>query len=163
MNTVNYDLMRKYFLIALSIVFLDFLSKQWIFDHMELGAAIIINSFFNIVHFQNTGAAFSFLSHESGWQRYFFIGISLLAIFIIIRLINQRLNQPFLCLAFSLILGGAMGNLLDRSYYGFVIDFIYVHYDEYYWPAFNLADSFISLGVALVFYDAFKYKKPLLG
>jgi signal peptidase II len=115
------------------------------------------------VHFQNTGAAFSFLSEASGWQRYFFMGISFAAIMVIIRLIHQRLKHPSLCLALAFILGGAIGNLCDRSYYGFVIDFIYVHYEAYYWPAFNVADSFISIGVALIFYDAFKNKKPLLS
>jgi signal peptidase II len=155
--------MRKYILIALLIVILDFISKQWIFNHLDLGGTLIITSFLNIVHFQNTGAAFSFLSEASGWQRYFFIGISLAAIIIITRLIHQRLKQPLLCLALSFILGGAIGNLCDRSYYGFVIDFIYVHYEAYYWPAFNVADSFISIGVALILYDAFKNKKPLLS
>jgi signal peptidase II len=115
------------------------------------------------VHFQNTGAAFSFLSEASGWQRYFFIVVSLIAIVIIIRLMRERLKQPLLCLALAFILGGAIGNLCDRSYYGFVIDFIYVHYEAYYWPAFNVADSFISIGVALILYDAFKNKKPLLS
>ena len=155
--------MRKYILIALLIVVLDFISKQWIFNHLELGSAFVITSFLNIVHFQNTGAAFSFLSEASGWQRYFFMGISSIAIIMIIRLMRQRLKQPLLCLALTFILGGAIGNLLDRSYYGFVIDFIYVHYDAYYWPAFNVADSFISIGVALILYDAFKNKKPLLS
>ena len=155
--------MRKYILIALLIVILDFISKQWIFNHLELGSTLVITSFLNIVHFQNTGAAFSFLSEASGWQRYFFMGISFAAIIMIIRLIHQRLKQPSLCLALTFILGGAIGNLCDRSYYGFVIDFIYVHYDAYYWPAFNVADSFISIGVALILYDAFKNKKPLLS
>ena len=155
--------MRKYILIALLIVILDFISKQWIFNHLELGSAFVITSFLNIVHFQNTGAAFSFLSEASGWQRYFFMGISSIAIIMIIRLMRQRLKQPLLCLALTFILGGAIGNLLDRSYYGFEIDFIYVHYDAYYWPAFNVADSFISIGVALILYDAFKNKKPLLS
>ena len=155
--------MRKYILIALLIVILDFISKQWIFNHLDLGGTLIITSFLNIVHFQNTGAAFSFLSEASGWQRYFFMGISFAAIIMIIRLIHQRLKQPSLCLALTFILGGAIGNLCDRSYYGFVIDFIYVHYEAYYWPAFNVADSFISIGVVLILYDAFKNKKPLLS
>ena len=155
--------MRKYVLISLLIVILDLISKQWIFNHLDLGSALMVNSFLNIVHFQNTGAAFSFLSEASGWQRYFFIGISLAAIIIITRLIHQRLKQPLLCLALSFILGEAIGNLCDRSYYGFVIDFIYVHYEAFYWPAFNVADSFISTGVALILYDAFKNKKPLLS
>lgn len=155
--------MLKYIVIAFLIVILDLISKQWIFNHLDFGSALVITPFFNIVHFQNTGAAFSFLSEASGWQRYFFIVVSLIAIVIIIRLIRERLKQPLLCLALAFVLGGALGNLCDRSYYGFVIDFIYVHYEAYYWPAFNVADSFISIGVALILYDAFKNKKPLLS
>ena len=155
--------MRKYIVIAFLIVILDLITKQWIFNHLDFASALVITPFLNIVHFQNTGAAFSFLSEASGWQRYFFIVVSLVAIFIIIRLMHQRLKQPLFCLALAFILGGAIGNLCDRSFYGFVIDFIYVHYEVYYWPAFNVADSFISIGVALILYDAFKNKKPLLS
>jgi len=155
--------MLKYIVIAFLILILDLISKQWIFNHLDFGSALVITPFFNIVHFQNTGAAFSFLSEASGWQRYFFIVVSLIAIVIIIRLIRERLKQPLLCLALAFVLGGALGNLCDRSYYGFVIDFIYIHYEAYYWPAFNVADSFISIGVALILYDAFKNKKPLLS
>jgi signal peptidase II len=155
--------MLKYIVIAFLIVILDLISKQWIFNHLDFGSALVITPFFNIVHFQNTGAAFSFLSEASGWQRYFFIVVSLIAIVIIIRLIRERLKQPLLCLALAFVLGGALGNLCDRSYYGFVIDFIYIHYEAYYWPAFNVADSFISIGVALILYDALKNKKPLLS
>ena len=155
--------MLKYIVIAFLIFILDFISKQWIFNHLDFGSALVITPFFNIVHFQNTGAAFSFLSEASGWQRYFFIVVSLIAIVIIIRLIRERLKQPLLCLALAFVLGGALGNLCDRSYYGFVIDFIYIHYEAYYWPAFNVADSFISIGVALILYDALKNKKPLLS
>ena len=155
--------MLKYIVIAFLIVILDLISKQWIFNHLDFGSALVISPFFNIVHFQNTGAAFSFLSEASGWQRYFFIVVSLIAIVIITRLMRERLKQPLLCLALAFVLGGALGNLCDRSYYGFVIDFIYIHYEAYYWPAFNVADSFISIGVALILYDAFKNKKPLLS
>ncbi|MEY3171187.1 MAG: Lipoprotein signal peptidase [Pseudomonadota bacterium] len=133
--------MLKYIVIAFLIVILDLISKQWIFNHLDFGSALVITPFFNIVHFQNTGAAFSFLSESSGWQRYFFIVVSMIAIVIIIRLMRERLKQPLLCLALAFILGGAIGNLCDRSFYGFVIDFIYVHYEAYYWPAFNVADS----------------------
>jgi signal peptidase II len=126
--------MLKYIVIAFFIIILDFISKQWIFNHLDFGSALVITPFFNIVHFQNMGAAFSFLSEASGWQRYFFIVVSLIAIVIIIRLMRKRLNHPLLCLALA-----------------------------FYWPAFNVADSFISIGVALILYDAFKNKKPLLS
>ena len=88
--------MLKYIVIAFLIVILDLISKQWIFNHLDFGSALVITPFFNIVHFQNTGAAFSFLSEASGWQRYFFIVVSLIAIVIIIRLMRERLKQPLL-------------------------------------------------------------------
>ena len=119
-----------------------------------------ITSFFSLVHFQNPGAAFSFLSDQGGWQRYFLIAISLLAVLYIPWLINQYKKNILIVIGLLLILGGAIGNLYDRVSYGYVIDFIYLHFAEFYWPAFNVADSAISLGVLLFLYGSFKsYKK----
>ena len=112
------------------------------------------------MHFQNPGAAFSFLSDQGGWQRYFLIAISLLAVLYIPWLINQYKKNILIVIGLLLILGGAIGNLYDRISYGYVIDFIYLHIAEFYWPAFNVADSAISLGVLLFLYGSFKnYKK----
>ena len=156
-------MLKKWLMLSLLTVILDQASKLAIDHSMQLYQSISLVPFFNLTYVHNTGAAFSFLSDASGWQRYFFMSISFAAIMMIIRLIHQRLKHPLLCLALAFILGGAIGNLCDRSYYGFVIDFIYFHYEAYYWPAFNVADSFISIGVALILYDAFKNKKPLLS
>ena len=124
------------------------------------GEQVEITSFFSLVHFQNPGAAFSFLSDQGGWQRYFLIAISLLAVLYIPWLINQYKKNILIVIGLLLILGGAIGNLYDRISYGYVIDFIYLHFDEFYWPAFNVADSAISLGVLLFLYGSFKnYKK----
>ena len=124
------------------------------------GEQVEITSFFSLVHFQNPGAAFSFLSDQGGWQRYFLIAISLLAILYIPWLINQYKKNILIVIGLLLILGGAIGNLYDRISYGYVIDFIYLHFAEFYWPAFNVADSAISLGVLLFLYGSFKnYKK----
>jgi len=124
------------------------------------GEQVEITSFFTLVHFQNPGAAFSFLSDQGGWQRYFLIGISLLAVLYIPWLINQYKKNILIVIGLLLILGGAIGNLYDRISYGYVIDFIYLHFAEFYWPAFNVADSAISLGVLLFLYGSFKsYKK----
>ena len=124
------------------------------------GEQLEITSFFSLVHFQNPGAAFSFLSDQGGWQRYFLIAISLLAVLYIPWLINQYKKNILIVIGLLLILGGAIGNLYDRISYGYVIDFIYLHFDEFYWPAFNVADSAISLGVLLFLYGSFKsYKK----
>ncbi len=119
-----------------------------------------LHLFLVLVHFQNPGAAFSFLSDQGGWQRYFLIAISLLAVLYIPWLINQYKKNILIVIGLLLILGGAIGNLYDRISYGYVIDFIYLHFAEFYWPAFNVADSAISLGVLLFLYGSFKsYKK----
>jgi len=152
--------MHKLYLISLSIFFLDILSKNFIQNKIMYGEQVEITSFLSLVHFQNPGAAFSFLSDQGGWQRYFLIAISLLAVLYIPWLINQYKKNILIVIGLLLILGGAIGNLYDRISYGYVIDFIYLHFAEFYWPAFNVADSAISLGVLLFLYGSFKsYKK----
>ena len=152
--------MHKLYLISLSVFLLDILSKNFIQNKMIYGEQVEITSFLSLVHFQNTGAAFSFLSDQGGWQRYFLIAISLLAVLYIPWLINQYKKNILIVIGLFLILGGAIGNLYDRISYGYVIDFIYLHFAEFYWPAFNVADSAISIGVLLFIYGSFKsYKK----
>ena len=152
--------MLKLYLISLFVFLLDILSKNFIQDKIIYGEQLEITSFLSLVHFQNTGAAFSFLSDQGGWQRYFLIAISLLAVLYIPWLINQYKKNILIVIGLLLILGGAIGNLYDRISYGYVIDFIYLHFAEFYWPAFNVADSAISLGVLLFLYGSFKnYKK----
>ena len=152
--------MLKLYLISLFVFLLDILSKNFIQKKIIYGEQVEITSFLSLVHFQNTGAAFSFLSDQGGWQRYFLIAISLLAVLYIPWLINQYKKNILIAIGLLLILGGAIGNLYDRISYGYVIDFIYLHIDEFYWPAFNVADSAISLGVLLFLYGSFKnYKK----
>ena len=152
--------MHKLYLISLSVFLLDIVSKNFIQNKIMYGEQVVITSFFSLVHFQNPGAAFSFLSDQGGWQRYFLIAISLLAVLYIPWLINQYKKNILIVIGLLLILGGAIGNLYDRISYGYVIDFIYLHFAEFYWPAFNVADSAISLGVLLFLYGSFKnYKK----
>jgi signal peptidase II len=152
--------MLKLYLISLFVFLLDILSKNFIQKKIIYGEQVEITSFLSLVHFQNTGAAFSFLSDQGGWQRYFLIAISLLAVLYIPWLINQYKKNILIVIGLLLILGGAIGNLYDRISYGYVIDFIYLHIDEFYWPAFNVADSAISLGVLFFLYGSFKnYKK----
>jgi len=152
--------MLKLYLISLFVFLLDILSKNFIQNKIMYGEQFEITSFLSLVHFQNTGAAFSFLSDQGGWQRYFLIAISLLAVLYIPWLINQYKKNILIVIGLLLILGGAIGNLYDRISYGYVIDFIYLHIAEFYWPAFNVADSAISLGVLLFLYGSFKnYKK----
>ena len=152
--------MLKLYLISLFVFLLDILSKNFIQKKIIYGEQVEITSFLSLVHFQNTGAAFSFLSDQGGWQRYFLIAISLLAVLYIPWLINQYKKNILIVIGLLLILGGAIGNLYDRISYGYVIDFIYLHIAELYWPAFNVADTAISLGVLLFLYGSFKsYKK----
>ena len=152
--------MLKLYLISLFVFLLDILSKNFIQNKIMYGEQVEITSFLSLVHFQNTGAAFSFLSDQGGWQRYFLIAISLLAVLYIPWLINQYKKNILIVIGLLLILGGAIGNLYDRISYGYVIDFVYLHIAEFYWPAFNVADSAISLGVLLFLYGSFKnYKK----
>ena len=152
--------MHKLYLISLSVFLLDIVSKNFIQKKIMYGEQVEITSFFSLVHFQNPGAAFSFLSDQGGWQRYFLIAISLLAVLYIPWLINQYKKNILIVIGLLLILGGAIGNLYDRINYGYVIDFIYLHFAEFYWPAFNVADSAISVGVLLFLYGSFKsYKK----
>ena len=152
--------MLKLYLISSSIFLLDILTKNYIQNKIMYGDQVEITSFLSFVHFQNPGAAFSFLSDQGGWQRYFLIVISLLALIYIPSLINQYKKNMLIVIGLLLILGGAIGNLYDRISYGYVIDFIYFHIAEFYWPAFNVADSAISIGVLLFLYGSFRsYKK----
>ncbi|XOJ89000.1 signal peptidase II [Methylophilaceae bacterium Uisw_097] len=152
--------MLKLYLISSSIFLLDILTKNYIQNKIMYGDQVEITSFLSFVHFQNPGAAFSFLSEQGGWQRYFLIVISLLAVIYIPWLINQYKKNMLIVIGLLLILGGAIGNLYDRISYGYVIDFIYFHIAEFYWPAFNVADSAISIGVLLFLYGSFRsYKK----
>ena len=152
--------MLKLYLISSFIFLLDILTKNYIQNKIMYGEQVEITSFLSFVHFQNPGAAFSFLSDQGGWQRYFLIVISLLAVIYVPWLINQYKKNMLIVIGLLLILGGAIGNLYDRISYGYVIDFIYFHIAEFYWPAFNVADSAISIGVLLFLYGSFRsYKK----
>jgi len=139
--------------IAMIIVLLDQLSKITLSRMMVFGQFDTITSFFNLVMVYNRGAAFSFLADQPGWQRYFFAGVSLLASLLIIWMLKRHSGQRLFCWAMTLILGGALGNLIDRIAYGYVIDFLDFHVGGFHWPAFNVADSAITLGAVLFILD----------
>ncbi len=143
----------RFYAVALTVILLDQISKLLIQATMPLGHSIpLIPDFFAIVHIMNPGAAFGLLADQAAWVRNpFFIGISLLAIGFILYYRHHRVDDhPLALLGLSLILGGAVGNLVDRLRIGMVIDFIDVHYYQYHWPAFNVADSAITIGVSLM-------------
>jgi signal peptidase II len=142
--------------VAVIIVLLDQLSKITLSRLIEYGHSEAVTSFFNLVMVYNKGAAFSFLADQQGWQRYFFAGISIAASVLIIWMIRRNPAQKLFCSALSLILGGAIGNLIDRLAYGHVIDFLDVHIAGWHWPAFNIADSAITIGAVLFVLDEFR-------
>ena len=139
--------------IAAIIVLLDQVSKIAISKLLAIDGFIRVTSFFNLVLAYNKGAAFSFLASESGWQRYFFTGISVAASLFLIYLLKKHASQKLFCWGVALILGGAVGNLIDRVMYGHVIDFLDFHIGAWHWPAFNVADSTICVGVLLFVLD----------
>lgn len=148
--------MKRYLGLSGIVIALDLLTKHWVQSVLTDGEQRPLTSFFNLVLFHNDGAAFSFLAGAGGWQRIFFSAVSIIASAVIIYLLRKHSNQKLFCLGLALILGGALGNLYDRLTLGYVVDFLYFHYQGYYWPAFNVADSAISCGVALLLWDSFK-------
>ena len=140
----------RYLVIATITLLLDQLSKWSALSNLKMGVPEQVLPFMNWLLLFNPGAAFSFLAQGSGWQRWFFTAIGLAACIYIIWLIRKSQNDKLLCIALSLILGGALGNVLDRLMYGAVVDFIDLHYANWHWPAFNIADSAICIGAALI-------------
>ena len=144
-------MMLKWLWLSLLAVILDQGSKLAIAGTMQLYQSIQIVPFFKLTYVHNAGAAFSFLSEAGGWQRWFFAGLALLiSLVIAVWLARLNKNETFLAVALALILGGAIGNLIDRLAYGYVIDFLDIYYESWHWPAFNIADSAITLGVILM-------------
>jgi signal peptidase II len=151
--------MLRFYAISFAIVFLDQLTKKIILTKMALRDVVEVTSFLDIVHLHNYGAAFSFLHNAGGWQRYFLSAISILVSITLPFYIKKNQHDIFLAMGLTLVLGGAIGNLVDRLFLGYVVDFVSLHIDDvFYWPAFNVADSAISLGVILLIYDALKKK-----
>ena len=139
--------------IAAIIVMLDQITKLTITKLFAYGESHPVTSFFNLVLVHNKGAAFSFLANQGGWQRYFFTAIGIAAAIFIVVLLKRHAGQRLFCWALALILGGAVGNVIDRALYGYVIDFLDVYAGNWHWPAFNIADSAICIGAALFIYD----------
>ena len=140
----------RYLAIATITLLLDQLSKWSALSNLQMGVPEPVLPFMNWLLLFNPGAAFSFLAQGSGWQRWFFTILGLAACIYIIALLWKNQSDKLLCWALSLILGGALGNVLDRLMYGAVVDFIDLHYANWHWPAFNIADSAICIGAALI-------------
>ncbi|MDR1462349.1 MAG: signal peptidase II [Azoarcus sp.] len=136
----------------------DQITKDLILARFARGEHIEVTSFFDLVLAFNPGAAFSFLAGQPGWQRWFFATLSIAVSVWLLVLIWQQRRERLLPAALSLIVGGAIGNVIDRFAHGAVVDFLSFHAGQYYWPAFNLADSAITLGVCLMLIAQFKGK-----
>lgn len=139
--------------LAFILLLADQFTKLLIVGTYELGDSTRIASFFNIVRVHNSGAAFSFLAGASGWQRWFFTVIGLLAAAVILWMLRAHAGQKLFAFALACILGGAIGNVIDRMMYGYVVDFLDFHWRGWHFPAFNIADSAISIGAACLILD----------
>lgn len=146
--------------VAVVALVLDQASKLAVIQYMDEYTRVAVTPFFNLTHVHNHGAAFSFLGEAGGWQRWFFTAIAFgVSGLLLYWLRKNRADQILQNLAFTLILGGAIGNVIDRLAYGYVIDFLDVYWGSYHWPAFNIADSAICVGAALLIWDAWKQPK----
>lgn len=141
--------------LSLLVIVLDQIGKFAITHSMSFGQSIEITSFFDLVLVYNPGAAFSFLAHHDGWQRWLFTGLALAVSAWLAVLLRRHCAERLLPLALALIIGGALGNVIDRILFGAVIDFLYFHLGRHGFPAFNVADSAISIGVALMLWEQF--------
>lgn len=140
--------------IAFIVILADQFTKTLIIGNYQLGHSHAVTSFFNVVRVHNTGAAFSFLAGASGWQRWFFVGLGLVATAFIVWMLRRHGDQRLFGWALALILGGALGNVIDRLLHGYVVDFIQVHWgSRWYFPSFNIADSAITVGAGLLILD----------
>ncbi len=148
--------MPKWLLLSGIVIVLDRITKLAVMRTFTLHESIDVTPFFNMVFVYNRGAAFSFLSDAGGWQRELFIVIALTASVWIAWLLRKHPSQRLFCLSLSLILGGALGNVIDRVLYGAVVDFLDFHAFGWHWPAFNVADMAISCGAVLLVWDALK-------
>ena len=139
--------------LALLILIADQFTKVLILGYYRLGDATYVTSFFNVVRVHNSGAAFSFLANAGGWQRWFFTGIGIAAAIFIVWMLKAHAGQKLFSFALACILGGAIGNVIDRSLYGYVVDFLDFHVAGWHFPAFNVADSAITIGAICLILD----------
>lgn len=146
----------KWFSISAIIIAVDLYTKHLVQNSFAYGDMLTITSFFDLVRYHNQGSAFGFLAEAGGWKKIFFNSVSVLAIVVISYLIRKHATEKLFCLGLALVLGGAIGNFYDRITLGYVVDFLNFHYHNIYWPAFNVADSAICVGVACLLLDSFK-------
>ncbi|MDP2432426.1 MAG: signal peptidase II [Pseudomonadota bacterium] len=143
--------------LAAVVLILDQITKLAVIDRLTAYVDVIpLTSFFNLIHVHNSGAAFSLFADQPGWQRWFFLAIASVATVVIIYLLKKTAGRPLFSAALALILGGAVGNVIDRILYGYVIDFLDFYLGAWHFPAFNVADSAITVGAAILIWDSFR-------
>ena len=149
--------MLKYLFITSLVIMFDQVSKWLMVTWLSLYETVIVMPYFNLTMVHNEGAAFSFLAQAGGWQRWFFIGLALIiSVVLLVWLAKLKPTEKLEAISLSLILGGALGNVIDRISYGYVIDFIDLYIGDNHWPVFNIADSAICIGAILLVADSFK-------
>lgn len=137
--------------VSVVVILSDLFSKQWVTGHMQLHETLPLMPFFNLFYTHNYGAAFSFLADKGGWQRWLFAALAvMIAIFLLIMMYRSRSTQRLSCIAHAMIIGGALGNLVDRTWHGFVVDFIDFYLGGWHFATFNIADCGICIGAALL-------------
>ena len=146
---------RKWLAVSAFIIALDQATKAWLVSVFRLGESVTLTPFFDLVFVFNRGAAFSFLASAGGWQRWFFVVLALGISAWIVVMLRHHAGEKLMPTALSLVLGGALGNVIDRLTHGAVVDFLSFHVAGYFWPAFNVADSAITIGVALMLWHQF--------
>lgn len=147
--------MIRWLLLAGGIIAVDQITKLWVLGSFFLHEQRAVTEFFNLVLVFNSGAAFSFLAGAGGWQKWFFVGLALVISAWLLSMLRQHTTERLLPTALSLVLGGALGNVIDRLRFGAVVDFLDFHIAGWHWPAFNVADSAITIGVGLMLLHQF--------
>lgn len=148
--------MARWLALAVCVLTLDQVSKLWVLAHFHLMERFTVSAFFNLILVFNSGAAFSFLADAGGWQKWFFIALALGIALWLLVLLRRHAQERLLPAALSLVLGGALGNVIDRLRFDAVVDFLDFHLAGHHWPAFNVADAAISVGVALLLIHQFR-------
>ena len=149
----------RWLVLSALVVIADMATKAWVSHAFVRGEVLEVTPFFNLVLTHNTGAAFSFLASAGGWQRWFFTAIAVAISIAIVVLLARGRGDAWISAALALVLGGALGNLYDRLTLGEVVDFVQLHAAGYYWPAFNVADSAITVGVAFLVWDSLRQRR----
>ncbi|OUD13107.1 signal peptidase II [Thioflexithrix psekupsensis] len=165
MNASTHDTQNttglRWLWISFIVLLLDQATKWWASSALELYQPVPVLPYLNFTLLHNPGAAFSFLADAGGWQRWFFTGLAVvISAVIVMWLARLSPQQRMLGIALALVLGGAVGNVIDRFIYGYVIDFIDVYYQTWHWPAFNIADSAITIGAVLLLIDVVRHPQP---